>query len=179
MIGPGGGRTPRASSHPAHPEPTKPQAASLDALLAVAPSAREVLASALSTTDTFRSDACASHRPGARSVVLPSLDRRGCVGQLASGLASAVVRGRNRVPDAGHASPQLQSSLILPCQEDRPRPGSAAGRRRHRERETTRSVLSRPSGIVSPSLQFGTAVLGVGGSAGVPSSCSTAGGMRQ
>src|SRR4029450_7095482 len=37
---------------------------------------------------------------------------------------------------------------------------------------TTRSVLSRPSGIVSPALQFGTAVLSVGGSARVPSSRS-------
>jgi hypothetical protein len=34
----------------------------------------------------------------------------------------------------------------------------------------TRRVLSRPSGIVSPTLYVGTALRNVGGSAGVPSS---------
>src|SRR2546430_8255333 len=35
--------------------------------------------------------------------------------------------------------------------------------------DTTRNVLLRPSGIVSPGLQFGTALVSVGGSAGPPS----------
>ena len=37
----------------------------------------------------------------------------------------------------------------------------------------TRSILSAPGGIVSPGTQFGTAVCGVGGKAGVPSSWSS------
>ena len=37
----------------------------------------------------------------------------------------------------------------------------------------TRNVLSALSGIVSPALQFGTAAVKVGGSAGVPSSSSS------
>src|SRR4029453_13842304 len=37
----------------------------------------------------------------------------------------------------------------------------------------TRRLFSRPSAIVSPGRQFGTAALSVGGSAGVPSSCSS------
>jgi hypothetical protein len=37
----------------------------------------------------------------------------------------------------------------------------------------TRSVTSAPSATVSPALQFGTAVCRTGGSAGVPSSCSS------
>src|SRR5436305_6517830 len=39
--------------------------------------------------------------------------------------------------------------------------------------DTTRNVLLRPSGIVSPGLQFGTALVSVGGLAGVPSSASS------
>jgi hypothetical protein len=35
-----------------------------------------------------------------------------------------------------------------------------------------RSILSSPSGTVLPGLQFGTAAWSVGGSPGVPSSCS-------
>jgi hypothetical protein len=38
---------------------------------------------------------------------------------------------------------------------------------------TTRSVRSRPIGIVSPTRQFVTVLSIVGGSAGVPSACSS------
>src|SRR5262245_37510143 len=38
---------------------------------------------------------------------------------------------------------------------------------------TTRSVLPAPSGIVSPELQFGTALVSVGGSAAAPSLVSS------